>query len=143
MGEEENEVPDDEIINQMLARSEDEFDLFQRMDLEGRRAEADLGTERKDRLIQECGLPEFLMKDEDDLEMEELAEQQKEAELGRGNRARKEVTYQEQLSERDWLKAIGAEEDEDEEDATGAFPEETPKKKKSSKKKTRDDDDGD
>merc|ERR1712242_121988 len=127
--EEENEVPDDEIINQMLARSEDEFDLFQRMDLERRRAEADLGTERKDRLIQECELPEFLMRDEDDLEMEELAEQQKEAELGRGNRARKEVTYQEQLSERDWLKAIGAEEDEDEEDATGAFPEETPKKK--------------
>merc|ERR1711994_888437 len=68
---------------------------------------------------------------------------QLEAERGRGNRVRKEVTYQEQLSERDWLKAIGAEEDEDEEDATGAFPEETPKKKKSSKKKTRDDDDGD
>merc|ERR1711874_755505 len=90
--EEENEVPDDEIINQMLARSEDEFDLFQRMDLERRRAEADLGTERKDRLIQECELPEFLIRDDDDLEMEELAEQQKEMELGRGNRARKEVT---------------------------------------------------
>merc|ERR1712121_342849 len=101
------------------------------MDLERRRAEADLGTERKDRLIQECELPEFLMRDEDDLEMEELAEQQKEAELGRGNRARKEVTYQEQLSERDWLKAIGAEEDEDEDDAKGGLPEETPKNKKS------------
>merc|ERR1719412_2107426 len=123
--EEENEVPDDEIINQMLARSEDEFDLFQRMDLERRRAEADLGTERKDRLIQECELPEFLMRDDDDLEMEELAEQQKEAELGRGNRARKEVTYQEQLSERDWLKAIGAEDDEDDEDDYDA-----PRKKK-------------
>merc|ERR1712042_257554 len=68
---------------------------------------------------------------------------QLEQERGRGNRVRKEVTYQEQLSERDWLKAIGAEEDEDEEDATGGFPEETPKKKKSSKKKSRDDDDGD
>merc|ERR1712107_272654 len=38
-------------------------------------------------------------------------EQQKELDLGRVNRARKDVTYQEQLSERDWLKAIGAEEE--------------------------------
>jgi hypothetical protein len=36
--------------------------------------------------------------------MLEEEEQQKELELGRGNRARKEVAYQEQLSERDWLK---------------------------------------
>ena len=27
--------------------------------------------------------------------------------LGRGNRARKETNYDDQLSERDWLKAIG------------------------------------
>merc|ERR1712123_103265 len=55
---------------------------------------------------------------------------------GRGNRVKKEVTYQEQMSERDWLKAIGADDDEGgEEDATGAFPEETPKKKKSKKKR--------
>merc|ERR1719464_546154 len=35
--EDENEVPDDDIINQMIARSEEEFELFQRMDLERRR----------------------------------------------------------------------------------------------------------
>ena len=28
-------------------------------------------------------------------------------ELGRGNRARKETNYDDQLSEREWLKAIG------------------------------------
>jgi hypothetical protein len=39
--------------------------------------------------------------------MMEAEEQQKELELGRGNRARKEVAYQEQLSERDWLKVSG------------------------------------
>jgi hypothetical protein len=31
----------------------------------------------------------------------------KEIELGRGNRMRKETNYDDQLSERDWLKAIG------------------------------------
>ena len=80
----------------------------------------------------------IVVRDEDDLEMEELAEQQKEAELGRGNRARKEVTYQEQLSERDWLKAIGAEDDEDDEDDY-----DTPKKSKGKKKKKRNGDESD
>jgi len=145
--DEENEVPDDDVVNQMLSRNEEEFELFQRMDIERRRAEAELGDQRKPRLIEESELPDFLLQSQEDLEMMDIdeAEQaaQLEAERGRGNRVRKEVTYQEQLSERDWLKAIGAEEDEDEEDVTGAFPEETPKKKKSSKKKTRDDDDGD
>jgi hypothetical protein len=31
----------------------------------------------------------------------------KEVELGRGNRMRKETNYDDRLSERDWLKAIG------------------------------------
>merc|ERR1711862_779335 len=136
--EDENETPDDEVVNQMIARSESEFEKFQQMDIDRRRAEASLGSERKPRLIEESELPDFLLQSQEDLEMMDIdeAEQaaQLEAERGRGNRVRKEVTYQEQLSERDWLKAIGADEDEDEEDVTGAFPEETPKKKKSSKK---------
>ena len=45
--------------------------------------------------------------EEDEIAMEE-AEKQKELDLGRGNRARKDVTYQEQLSERDWLKVQSA-----------------------------------
>merc|ERR1719483_775863 len=138
--DEENEVPDDEVINQMLSRSEDEFELFQRMDLERRRADAELGDKRKPRLIEEKELPEFLLQSQEDLDMmdiDEAEEQAKiEADRGRGNRVKKEVTYQEQMSERDWLKAIGADEDGGEkEDATGAFPEETPKKKKSKKKR--------
>jgi SWI/SNF-related matrix-associated actin-dependent regulator of chromatin subfamily A protein 2/4 len=144
--DEENEVPEDEVVNQMLSRNENEFELFQRMDIERRRAEADLGDQRKPRLIEEKELPEFLLQSQEDLEMMEIDETEHqaklEAERGRGNRVRKDVTYQEQLSEKDWLKAIGAEEDEDEEDITGAFPEETPKKKKSSKKKSREDGDG-
>jgi SWI/SNF-related matrix-associated actin-dependent regulator of chromatin subfamily A protein 2/4 len=138
--DEENEVPDDDVVNQMISRNEEEFELFQRMDIERRRAEAELGDQRKARLIEETELPEFLLQSQEDLEQmdidEEAEQAQIEADRGRGNRVRKEVTYQEQLSERDWLKAIGAEEDEDgEEDATGGFPEDTPKKKKSKKKK--------
>merc|ERR1712173_362434 len=53
-----------------------------------------------------------------------------EEERGRGNRIRKEVTYQEQLSERDWLKAIGAGGDESDDD-----DDDTPKKKKSVRRK--------
>merc|ERR1719495_606330 len=144
--DEENEVPDDDVVNQMISRTEDEFELFQRMDIERRRSEAEAGDQRKPRLIEESELPEFLLQSQEDLEMMDIdeAEQaaQLEAERGRGNRVRKEVTYQEQLSERDWLKAIGAEEDEDEDDnPAGSYYEETPKKKKSKKK--RDDNDAD
>jgi len=144
--DEENEVPDDDLVNQMISRNEEEFELFQRMDIERRRADADLGDQRKPRLIEESELPEFLLQSQEDLDMMDIdeAEQQAqlEAERGRGNRVRKEVTYQEQLSEREWLKAIGAEEDDDEDDnPAGSYYEETPKKKKSKKK--RDDNDAD
>ena len=46
---------------QMIARSEDEFEKFQQMDIERRRQEAALGAERKPRLIEESELPPFLL----------------------------------------------------------------------------------
>jgi len=42
-------------------RSEDEFERFQMMDIERRRQEAALGTERKPRLIEESELPPYLI----------------------------------------------------------------------------------
>merc|ERR1719367_2272822 len=137
--DEENEVPDDETINQMISRSEEEFELFQRMDIERRRSEAEAGAERKPRLIEESELPEFLLAKIDEEDDEEEAErvQQEELDMGR-KRSRNDITYHEQMSEKEWLKAIGAEE-EDSDDGAGGFQEETPKKKK--KKRGRDDDD--
>ena len=41
--DEENEAPDDETVNQMIARSEEEFNMFQKMDIDRRREEAALG----------------------------------------------------------------------------------------------------
>jgi len=67
--DEENEVPDDDNINQMIARSEEEFELFQRMDIERRRSEAELGAERKPRLIEESELPDFLVQSTEETEL--------------------------------------------------------------------------
>merc|ERR1739844_389060 len=127
--DEENEVPDDDIVNQMISRSEEEFELFQRMDIERRRMEAEAGADRKPRLLEVSELPDFLLQEdiEDDEDLEEVTRAQQEEEMGRGNRSRKEVTYHEQLSEKDWLKAIGAEE-EDSDDAPAGFQEDTQKK---------------
>lgn len=69
---EENEVPDDETVNQMIARSEAEFETFQRMDLERRREEAKLGPNRKSRLIEEAELPDWLVKDDDEVQYSHL-----------------------------------------------------------------------
>ena len=47
--EDENETPDEEVVNQMIARSDAEFEKFQQMDIERRRHDASLGSERKPR----------------------------------------------------------------------------------------------
>ncbi len=140
--EEEDETPDDETINQMIARSNDEFEKFQTMDIERRRQEAALGSERKPRLIEECELPDFLLQeiDEEEEAAEEEAKRQQEMELGRGNRQKKDMSYDDKMSEKEWLKAIGAEDEDyessEEEDAT-------PKKRGRGRKKRGRDDDSD
>ncbi|KAJ4944066.1 hypothetical protein JOQ06_012613 [Pogonophryne albipinna] len=102
--EEEDEVPDDETVNQMIARSEDEFDQFMRMDLDRRREEA-RNPRRKPRLMEEDELPTWIMKD--DAEVERLTcEEEEEKLFGRGSRERKEVDYSDSLTEKQWLKAI-------------------------------------
>ncbi|XP_043475388.1 ATP-dependent helicase brm isoform X2 [Leptopilina heterotoma] len=116
--EEENEVPDDETVNQMIARSEGEFESFQKLDLERRREEAKLGPQRKPRLLEEAELPDWLVKDDDEVERWAY-EEDEDRFLGRGSRQRKEVDYTFSLTDKEWLKAIdeeGVEYDEEEED---------------------------
>lgn len=118
--EEENEVPDDETVNQMIARSEGEFELFQKMDLERRREEAKMGSSRKGRLLEESELPEWLVKNDDEVEKCVYDDDEDKTLLGRGSRQRKEVDYTNSLTEKEWLKAIGDDgvdfEEEEEED---------------------------
>uniref|UniRef100_A0A674GE48 SWI/SNF related, matrix associated, actin dependent regulator of chromatin, subfamily a, member 4 n=1 Tax=Taeniopygia guttata TaxID=59729 RepID=A0A674GE48_TAEGU len=100
--QEEDEVPDDETVNQMIARHEEEFDLFMRMDLDRRREEA-RNPKRKPRLMEEDELPSWILKD--DAEVERLTcEEEEEKMFGRGSRHRKEVDYSDSLTEKQWLK---------------------------------------
>lgn len=129
--EEENEVPEDEMINLMISRNDDELELFKKMDAE-RKAE-----EVKPRLIEESELPDWLVKEEEEVDRWDYEEDN--SILGRGSRQRKEVDYTDSLTEKEWLKAIddGADFDEELEE------EEREKKRKGRKRKSRREDSDD
>uniref|UniRef100_A0A8D0G8C3 SWI/SNF related BAF chromatin remodeling complex subunit ATPase 2 n=1 Tax=Sphenodon punctatus TaxID=8508 RepID=A0A8D0G8C3_SPHPU len=102
--EEEDEVPDDETLNQMIARREEEFDLFMRMDMDRRREDV-RNPKRKPRLMEEDDLPSWIIKD--DAEVERLTcEEEEEKIFGRGSRQRRDVDYSDALTEKQWLRAI-------------------------------------
>ncbi|XP_071490334.1 probable global transcription activator SNF2L2 [Diadema antillarum] len=102
--EDENEVPDDETVNQMIARTEEEFEIYQRMDIERRRNEA-RDPNRKPRLMEESELPSWLVMDEKDVERLTFEEEEEKL-FGRGSRQRKDVDYSDTLTEKEWLRAI-------------------------------------
>lgn len=88
----------------MIARTEDEFELFQKMDLDRRRDEA-RNPKRKPRIMEESELPSWLLKD--DSEVERLTNEDEEDKLfGRGSRQRKEIDYSDSLTDKQFLKAI-------------------------------------
>ncbi|CAL8093802.1 unnamed protein product [Calicophoron daubneyi] len=99
--EEEDEAPDDETINQMLARNEEEFEIFQRMDVERQFAESQQ-AKRENRLLEYSELPNWIVRDDIELERSLLLE---ESVYGM-KRHRKEVDYSDALTERQFLKAI-------------------------------------
>ncbi|KAA3677467.1 SWI/SNF-related matrix-associated actin-dependent regulator of chromatin subfamily A member 2/4 [Paragonimus westermani] len=99
--EEEDEAPDDETINQMLARTEDEFEIYQRMDVERQFAESQQ-AKREARLLEYAELPNWIVRDEIELERS----LQMEDNVFGLKRPRKEVDYSDALTERQFLKAI-------------------------------------
>ncbi|GMT24306.1 hypothetical protein PFISCL1PPCAC_15603, partial [Pristionchus fissidentatus] len=121
--EEDDDIPDDEAVNQLIARSEEEFNLFQSMDIDRRREEASL-LHRKPRLVEENEIPPDITKaSEDFAAMERAAAEDEESGMGAfknevsGRRKRKEVDYSADLmSDKDWLKSIDEEVDEDDAD---------------------------
>ena len=137
--EDENEVPDDETINQMIARSEDEFELFQKMDIDRRREESKQ-TKRKPRLMEEDELPKWLLRD--DSEVERLTmDSDDEKVFGRGSRPRKDVDYTDSLTEKQWLRAIeDGNLDDIEEEAKVTRGDKDRKKKERGKKRRRNSD---
>jgi ATP-dependent helicase STH1/SNF2 len=104
----EQEEMDDDDLNMILARSDDELAVFQRMDEE--RAKDPLygpgaGVSRVPRLMAESELPEIYMSDGNPIsdEPEEIK--------GRGARERTRVKYDDGLTEEQWLMAVDDDED--------------------------------
>ena len=86
----------------MIGRTEEEFEIYQRMDIERRREEA-RNPNRKPRLMEEDELPTWLLKDEN--EVERLTFEEEEEKLfGRGSRQKKDVNYSDSLTEKEWMK---------------------------------------
>uniref|UniRef100_A0A915N0D5 Uncharacterized protein n=1 Tax=Meloidogyne javanica TaxID=6303 RepID=A0A915N0D5_MELJA len=122
----EDEVPDDEVINQMIARSEQEFDTFQQMDIDRRRAEA-MECRRKPRLIEENEIPTSIIEqhrkftENEDKEKEGKEKQTQALEFSEtGRRKRKDDL----LTDKEWLSQIGErwEDTEDDEDISELIP---------------------
>ncbi|VDM92519.1 unnamed protein product [Litomosoides sigmodontis] len=140
--DDEDEVPDDETINQMVARSEDEFDMFQRMDIERRRQEA-AEYRRKPRLIEDSEIPEGIVKASQHFINEEKEPQKSKIAFEPvGRRQRKEVDYsQDLMSDRDWLKSIDEDVDEDDDDDEEEKKRKRGRKDRGRKRRQIDDDD--
>ncbi|KAI1004703.1 Chromatin structure-remodeling complex subunit [Podosphaera aphanis] len=104
----EQEEMDDEDLNMILARSDEELVLFQSMDAE--RAKDPIygnnaGSKRVPRLMTESELPEIYMSDGNPIsdEPEEVK--------GRGARERTRVKYDDGLTEEQWLNAVDDDDD--------------------------------
>lgn len=131
--EEESEIPEDENINDMIFRSDEELEIFQKMDLERKLQDEREGL--RSRLLTEEDLPDWLRKDDE--EVDRWAYEEDEELLGRGSRQRKEVDYTNSQTEKELLEAIyddGVEYEEEEQDD---------KKKKKTKKRKKKGDEGD
>lgn len=104
----EQEEMDDDDLNIMLARNDDEVEVFRRMD-QKRAQDMTYGTapgsKRVPRLMQDNELPEIYLSDGNpvDEEPEEIR--------GRGARERKTLHYDDGLTEEQWLNAVDADDD--------------------------------
>jgi ATP-dependent helicase STH1/SNF2 len=99
-----NEEMDDDDLNAIMARSEAEEVMFKEMD-EERAKDPMYGPGRKPRLLQDDELPPIYLQEHMPVvdEVEEI--------LGRGNRERNQVKYDDGLTEEQWLEAVDDDED--------------------------------
>ncbi|CAG8502162.1 359_t:CDS:10 [Acaulospora colombiana] len=105
--EEEEELDDDE-LNEILSRNDEELEMFRQMDIErNQREEMDWrrsgGTgKRPERLIEERELPHVYTKEYDAI----IRTEDPGVEYGRGQRPRGSVHYDDGLTEEQWVNAI-------------------------------------
>jgi len=97
---EEDEEYDDDELNEICARSEEEIVIFKKMD-EDRLANSQYGKDRsQDRLMGDDELPAVYLQEDITEVVEDLAP------AGRGARERTQVKYDDGLTEEQWLDAI-------------------------------------
>ncbi|KAH7074543.1 SNF2 family N-terminal domain-containing protein [Paraphoma chrysanthemicola] len=102
----EQEEMDDDDLNLIMMRNEDEFKLFQEMDRK-RLAEDPYGPGKPlGRLIGESELPDIYLNDADP-----IVEEKDDGPVGRGARERTRVKYDDGLTEEQWLEAVDNDED--------------------------------
>ncbi|RDW78780.1 putative RSC complex subunit (Sth1) [Aspergillus mulundensis] len=98
---------DDDDLNDIMARSDEELSIFQRMDKERQKTSQYGPGHKMPRLLGENELPEIYMTEENP-----VAEETTEIELaGRGARERKVTRYDDGLTEEQWLMAVDADDD--------------------------------
>ncbi|CEP16839.1 hypothetical protein [Parasitella parasitica] len=105
--EEENDELDDEELNTILKRSDQEYAIFTKMDLERQRADAEAwrrkygdNGKKPERLIQDWELPDIYRYDQ----MAEYNKKQEASVMGRGQRSRDSVRYDDGMTEKQWLR---------------------------------------
>ncbi|KAI7864350.1 SNF2 family N-terminal domain-containing protein [Spinellus fusiger] len=102
--EEEEEDMEDEELNELLKRSEEEVIIFNNMDKEREKREQDEWRQsggrgkKPDRLIQEDELPEIY---QEDIVVNDVP-----IELGRGQRVKDSIRYDDGLTEEQWVHAL-------------------------------------
>lgn len=113
--EEESEELDDEELNTILKRSDQEYAIFQKMDLERQRVDAEEwkrkygdNGQKQERLIQDWELPDIYRYDH----MAEYQNAVDDSVMGRGQRSKDSVRYDDGMTEKQWLRQIEKDEDE-------------------------------
>ncbi|KAF1957388.1 hypothetical protein CC80DRAFT_43517 [Byssothecium circinans] len=102
----EQEEMDDDDLNTIMMRNEDEFKLFQQMDRD-RAANDEYGPDKKfTRLLMESELPDIYLNDD-----VPVVEEVQAVNVGRGARERTRVKYDDGLTEEQWLEAVDNDED--------------------------------
>lgn len=104
-----NEVPTEDQLNVMMARSEAELETFQQMDAERQQSETDLWVQQRglaavpSRLMTEEELPEWMRESS---KIQAQMEAEKTVSYGRGRRMRKEVSYVDDLTDNQFFSAV-------------------------------------
>lgn len=105
--EEESETPAEEALNEMIARSEEELAFFQQMDRERKVADKQwMNAQRRTRLMQEHELPPWALRASSEIDAimnKGFVDTEK---YGSGKRAKKEVVYDDNLTEAQFLRAV-------------------------------------